>query len=121
MQRSLLLSTLLAGALTLGLPAASQARYVGPSILNEKPSVQDILAQPVDGQPVRLQGKLLRQTARDRYVFSDGTAEILVEIDEDDFPRAPVDENTLVEIVGEVDTGLKRPPEIEVEEIRIAE
>jgi len=42
-----------------------------------------------------------------------------VEIDDDDFPKQKVDETTKVEIVGEVDTGLRRPPEIEAETVRV--
>ena len=121
MPRSMFSGIALACAIAFSLPAMSQARYTGPSVLDERPTVQDILDKPQDGQPVRLQGKLLRQTGRQYYVFSDGTAEIKVEIDEDDFPQTPVNENTVVEIRGEVDTGLKRAPEIEVEELIIVE
>lgn len=121
MQRFLPISALLAAVIAIALPATSQARYVGPSIMDDKPSVQGILAKPVDGQPVQLQGKLLRQISRHHYLFSDGTAEITVEIDAEDFPRKPVDQNTLVEIIGEVDTGLKRPPSIEVDALSIVE
>lgn len=103
------------------LPLATQARYLGPSIINEQTQVSQILAKPIDGQPVQLHGKLLRQTSKSHYIFSDGTADIVVEIDADDFPRDPIDEHTTVKIAGEVDTGLKRPPRIEVETLSISE
>ncbi|MCB5362873.1 NirD/YgiW/YdeI family stress tolerance protein [Pusillimonas sp. CC-YST705] len=121
MPRLLLSSITLAAALSFTLPLAAQAAYVGPSVMKEKSSVRDVLDKPVDGQPVKLQGKLLRQTAKSLYLFSDGSAEITVEIDAEDFPREPVDENTEVLISGEVDTGLKRPPKIEVEQISIVQ
>lgn len=121
MQPSLSLPSLLALLAVVAMPVATQARYLGPSVLDEKTSVQEILAEPVDGQPVKLRGKLLRQTTKNHYVFSDGTADIIVEIDADDFPRDPVNEHTLVKIAGEIDTGLKRPPRIEVEELLIAD
>ncbi|WP_420177809.1 YgiW/YdeI family stress tolerance OB fold protein [Kerstersia gyiorum] len=99
-------------------PAPVAAQYVGPGVA-ATPDVRAILAQPQDDQWVILKGHLLRKTGKERYVFSDGTGEIQVEIDDKDFPREPVDEKTLVEISGEVDTGLTRPPEIDVDVVRI--
>jgi len=111
---NLILITGLAGA-----SLAAHAQYVGPSEGSQKPSVKAILADPVDDQRVSVQGHLLRKSGHEKYIFSDGTAEIVVEIDDDDFPRRPVDEKTRVELYGEVDTGLRRPPEIEVDNIRV--
>jgi len=97
----------------------AQAQYAGQVAQPAAPAVAEILAKPVDEQMVRVQGRLLRKTQSETYVFSDGTGEIVVEIDDDDFPRQPVDAGTRVEIVGEVDTGLRRPPEIEAESVRV--
>lgn len=114
--RLCLASMMLAGALAV--PAYAQ--YTGPA---EESSAQNtiaaILANPTDDQQVTMQGHLLRKIGKEKYIFSDGTAEIVAEIDDDDFPREPVDEKTKVEIRGEVDTGLRRPPEIEVDAIRV--
>jgi len=95
------------------------AQYAGKSAEPATPKVSDILSKPVDEQMVRLQGHLVRKTKSETYVFSDGSGEIVVEIDDDDFPKQKVDETTKVEIVGEVDTGLRRPPEIEAETVRV--
>ncbi|MGO3743002.1 YgiW/YdeI family stress tolerance OB fold protein [Kerstersia sp.] len=103
-----------------GAPAPAVAQYVGPGVA-AAPDVRTILAQPQDDQWVTLKGHLLRKVGKERYVFSDGTGEIQVEIDDKDFPRVTVDEKTWVEISGEVDTGLTRPPEIEVDAIRIVQ
>lgn len=100
----------------ISMPAGAQ--YVGPGTASS-PSVKTILAEPKDDQWVTLQGNLLRKTGKERYVFSDGSGEIEVEIDDKDFPREAVDETVVVEITGEVDTGLTRPPEIEVDTMRI--
>jgi len=99
------------------LPAAAQ--YTGPTNAPSGQSVNTILSKPVDEQAVRLQGKLLKKTGSEKYIFSDGTGEIVAEIDDKDFPKQAVDENTVVEITGEVDTGLRRPPEIEVDTVRV--
>lgn len=66
-----------------------------------------------------MQGHLLRKTAHDKYIFSDGTGEIVVEVDAKRFPAQSVDEKTKVGLIGEVDTGLKRPPEIEVDSVQV--
>lgn len=107
---------LLAGALAV--PAYAQ--YVGPTQDGgTQNTVAAILANPTDDQLVTLQGQLLRKIGKEKYIFSDGTAEIVAEIDDDDFPRERIDDKTKVEIHGEVDTGLRRPPEIEVDAIRV--
>jgi uncharacterized protein (TIGR00156 family) len=113
--RNLLAMTVVAGAFAW--PA--HAQYSGPATFGEK-SVAAILKSPVDDQAVQLQGHLLRKTGSDKYVFSDGTGEIVAEIKDKRFPAGQtVDEKTKVEIVGEVDTGFSRPPEIEVESLRV--
>lgn len=66
-----------------------------------------------------LRGKLLRQTGDEKFVFSDGSGEIRVEIDDDLFRKlgSKVSEHTVVEIRGEVDKDPLRKPEIDVERI----
>lgn len=108
----------LAGVVTAGVLAfPASAQYTGPSSIGQ-PTVAEILAHPVDDQDVKLQGYLLRQTAHDKYIFSDGTAEIVAEIKARHFAGQPIDETTKVELIGEVDTSRKRPPKIEADSIR---
>lgn len=99
------------------LPVAAQ--YVGPSSASQQKQVAEILKNPVDDEDVTIQGHLLRKLGDEKYVFSDGSGEIVAEIDDDDFPREPIDEKTKVELVGEVDTSRQRPPEIDVERVRV--
>ncbi len=118
-----------AGLLILAAPAGAQyagpsgkpaeAGYAGPSATPARPDVVTILAHPKDEQQVRLKGTLLRKTGKETYIFSDGTGEIVAEIDDDDFPTEHVDEHTRLEITGKVDTGRTRPPEIEVDKVRV--
>jgi uncharacterized protein (TIGR00156 family) len=98
---------------------SASAQYVGPSENTVAQNVKGILDKPEDDQMVTLQGHLLRKTGNEKYIFSDGTGEIVAEIDDDEFPAERVDDKTRVEIYGEVDTGLRRPPEIEVEIVRV--
>lgn len=101
------------------LAAPAWAQFTGQGTQVATPTVAEILAKPVDGQMVRVQGHLLRKIKSETYAFSDGTGEIVMEIDDDDFPKQPVSETTKLEVVGEVDTGLRRPPEIEAESVRV--
>jgi uncharacterized protein (TIGR00156 family) len=96
----------------------ASAQYVGPSETKAPDvSVREILKAPVDDQKVVLQGYILRKISREKYIFSDGTAEIGVEIDTDDFPKQPINEKTRVEIRGEVDKHLFKPTDIDVDQI----
>lgn len=97
------------------------AQYTGPNSAPQLKQVADILKNPVDDEDVTVQGHLLRKLRDEKYVFSDGSGEIVAEIDDDDFPRQPIDENTKVELVGEVDTSRRRPPEIDVDTVRIVQ
>lgn len=98
----------------------AHAQYTGPTAV-DKATVADILKNPVDDQDVQLQGHLLRKISSDKYIFSDGSGEIVAEIKSRRFPSQPVDDKTKVEIIGEVDTGSRRPPEIEVDSVRVVE
>jgi uncharacterized protein (TIGR00156 family) len=114
------------GASLAAFATGAAAQYTGPGARAAAPaaplrSVKDVLASPADDRPVELTGTIVRQLDRETYVFSDGTGEIQVEIDREDFPAdAPVAADTRVTIHGEVDTRLGRAPEIDVERLRIA-
>lgn len=95
------------------------AQYIGPSAMPAV-SVEDILKKPIDDQDIQIQGHILRQINSKKYIFSDGTAEIVAEIKPKRFQGLPeINDKTKVEISGEVDTGLNRDPEIEVDTIRV--
>lgn len=112
-------------ALTLALmaaAAASFAQYAGPGSTPAPASVQAILAHPVDDQHVTLRGKIVRQLRGDKYIFSDGTGEIRVDIDGHLFPQGqPIAASTTVEIVGEVDADVMETTEIDVDALRIVQ
>lgn len=112
--RYLLTSIVVAGIVAF--PAYAQ--YSGPSEISQ-PTVAEILENPVDDQDVQIQGHLLRQIARKKFIFSDGTGEIVAEIKQRHFAGQPVDDKTKVELIGEVDTSSKRPPEIEVDSLKV--
>ena len=70
-----------------------------------------------DDTPVRLQGKIERFLGDEKYLFSDATGKITIEIDDDIWKGLVVDENDTVEIIGEVDKTVLKV-EIDVDSIK---
>lgn len=110
---------LLSVFLILGVSGLAQAYYAGPGSSQAPKSVADILKNPIDDEEVVLKGKLVRKLRHDKYMFSDGTGEIRVEIDHEDFRGQRVTESTVIEIVGEVEKEFMESPEIDVDRLTI--
>jgi uncharacterized protein (TIGR00156 family) len=70
-----------------------------------------------DDTPVILQGKIERFLGDEKYLFSDDTGNIVIEIDHKVWGDLSVDENEVVEISGEIDREF-RGNEVEVSAIR---
>ena len=105
---------------SLGATTATQAQYVGPSAQKSLESVSEILKNPIDGQRVVLRGYLVKQVGVEKYLFSDNTGEIRVEIDAEGFRGLTVDEKTRVELIGEVEKDFLHSPEIDVDVISVS-
>lgn len=95
--------------------APAMAQYAGPSNQASVQSVAQILKNPVDDQQVVLRGKVVRKVGNEKYLFSDGTAEIRVDIDNKHFVNLKIDGKTTVEIRGEVEKDFMESPEIDVD------
>lgn len=102
------------------------AQWSGPSDTKQAPqppyaksTIAAIKAAPKDDQKVTLVGTIVRKTGDETYLFSDGTGEIVVDIDDDAFPKQPVTERTQIQIEGEVDTHLMRDADIDAERVTI--
>jgi len=100
-------------------PERGFADFQGPGTQPGDITVQQILSKPRDEQVVVLQGTIVRQEKKDRYVFTDGTGVIRVEIDAKKFPAQTVDPTTRVQIRGEVEKDFLRAPTIDVRQITI--
>lgn len=99
--------------------APTHAQYTGPTEKVTASTVAEVLDKSKDDDQVALKGTLIRKSSNEHYVFSDGTGEIPVEIDDKVFPKVPVDDKTTVEIRGEVDKGLVGKTEIDVKAMEI--
>ncbi len=83
-------------------------------------TVKEVLASRKDDEDVVLRGRIVRHVGGDDYIFTDGTGEIEVEIDDDDYPRDRIAMDTEIEIRGEVDLDRNEQPTIEVDELASA-
>jgi uncharacterized protein (TIGR00156 family) len=102
-----------------GAPAPAAGATAAGEVTTGMTTVQAIKADPSDDAKVVLEGRLIRQISAERYLFADDSGEIEVEIDEDDFPRQPVTETTLLRLEGEVDTHRSRDTDIDVERVQL--
>ncbi|MDD9178093.1 MULTISPECIES: YgiW/YdeI family stress tolerance OB fold protein [Aliivibrio] len=62
-------------------------------------------------------GKIIRHIRKDKYLFSDGTTEIQIELDDDISLPSAINETTKVRLFGEYEGG--KVPEIEVDRMQI--
>ena len=113
------MSIALAATSLLAFASGASAQYAGPSSKAGPRSVAEILKNPVDDQSVVLSGYILRQVGNEKYIFSDGTAEIRVDIDAKLFPAQKIDDKVKVELRGEVEKEFMETPEIDVDVLTV--
>lgn len=107
----------LVAALMVSGPAVAQSTSAGA--VPPDTTVAQVLADPEDDQKVMLRGSILEQLSTEKYMFSDNTGQIRVEIEKDDFPDMEFRPNMQIEISGEVETAFMRRPEIDVETLTV--
>ena len=96
------------------LSAQQSGGFTGPGL--QAVTIQDA-RNLRDDTPVLLRGHILRYLGDEKYLFSDETGTIIIEIDDRLWWNISVNENDLVEISGEIDRDFRRV-EIEVNRIR---
>lgn len=103
----------------------ASAQFKGPKVPEKTYTVKEILdnATRLDRSDalVQVQGYIVKQLNYDTYEFRDSTGTIQVEIDKKRLPNKPFDETTELILIGEVDSDLFRPVEIEVKEVQFVE
>lgn len=80
--------------------AANAGGYTGPSAASMTVAEAKKLG---DDTPVVLIGKLEKSLGGEKYLFTDNTGSVTVEIDNDDWRGLTVNDKDTVEICGEVD------------------
>ncbi|MGK7877136.1 MAG: NirD/YgiW/YdeI family stress tolerance protein [Xenococcaceae cyanobacterium] len=97
------------------------AQFTGPGgspTQTGQVTIASIKKNPIDDMRVVLQGNLKEKISDERYMFSDGTGEIVVEIDDEDFAGRQISPTNKIEIHGEVDVK-GTSVEIDVDSFRI--
>ena len=94
----------------------AQTAAAGGFVSTEKSiTVAQALTLPDDAWVI-LEGYIKKQTAKEKYLFSDSTGSVTIEIDKDKWRGLSVGPDDKVRITGEVDRGFRRI-EIEVKQI----
>ena len=110
-----LLSTLCSAPLLANQNTSNTGGFTGPGAAapgtQNLNSVRGILnsGRSVEEMQVTLTGKITQSLGGEKYMFSDGTAEIVVEIDQEDWYGLKTTPETLVIINAEVDHDAGRP------------
>lgn len=94
------------------------ADFEGPG---QSSTVSGIMENTVDESYVTLSGNIIKKLDDEHYLFEDQTGQIVLEIEEDDFPKETITPKTLLEIEGEVETHYFQDSTIEVEKVRIVD
>jgi uncharacterized protein (TIGR00156 family) len=99
--------------------APAAVGYTGPSNVPLM-TAKELLDKGRDDQYVKLQGKLLSHKGGEHYEFADQSGRITVEIDDEDFPQGvSIDQNTVVELIGEFDKETFGESTLEVKQIKV--
>lgn len=72
-----------------------------------------------DDTHVTLTGKIVQRLGKEKYLFQDGTGQITVEIDDEDFRGQTVTPQNTVRIYGEVDKEFGRGTEVDVKRLQV--
>lgn len=78
----------------------SQGGFSGPSI--SKTTIEQAKTLK-DDKPVVIEGKIIKHLGKDKYLFSDSSGEITIEIDHDDWRGVNVGPEDTITIYGEID------------------
>lgn len=94
----------------------TQVQYTGPI---EKVTVASLLesSNMFTEHNAVVEGHLIKQINAEKFLFSDGTQQIQVDLDDDIHLPQKIDANTKVRLFGEYEGG--KTPEIEVDKIEI--
>jgi uncharacterized protein (TIGR00156 family) len=124
--KKLTMAVTLIAALGTGLTGLVHAQYQGPGSKPAKSAargpittVDDVKKRGRDDQQVTLTGHVVKKVSREKYQFRDATGVIRIEIDDDVMPNEPFDDQTKVEIFGEVEKDFLRSVEIDVKAVRL--
>ncbi|MDR2103977.1 MAG: NirD/YgiW/YdeI family stress tolerance protein [Treponema sp.] len=97
----------------LGSIVTAQEEYDGPGI---EPVTVEEVQDMGDDSPVILRGRIESVLGDEKYLFTDETGSIVIEIENGLWKEVSINQNDTVEIIGEID---KEGPRIEIAAITI--
>lgn len=115
MKQSILVALLTTGV---SLSSVAVAQYVGTTEA-QYTNLAQLLETGKDDDYVQLEGQLIKKVGSEKYIFTDGNQEVRVEIDSENFPSEPFDENATIQIQGEFEKEFMESPEIDVDVVTI--
>ena len=98
---------------------AQMGGFKGPSNVTQTTVAQALTMR--DDSRVTLKGHIVNSLGDEKYTFSDGTAEIIVEIDDEYWLGRTVTPENTIEISGEVDKEMFKPTKIDVDLLKVSE
>lgn len=85
-------------------------------------SVSDILSDPRDNHPAYLTGRLTQTLGDERYIFTDDTGSIRMEIDDELFKGlGAIDAETRLRVLGEVDVDGRNDIEVDADKVMVVD
>lgn len=104
-------------AALLAVAAPAHAQFTGPGAPAVLKDLGSVLERPLDDQRVSLTGHLVQQLSSDKYLFTDGSKQIRVEIDREFMPATPFGPEVWIVIEGDVEKDFLESPEIDVDRL----
>ena len=97
---------------------SADAKFLGPETKNEM-NIREIMSSYYDDMKVVVKGYLFKRLSHDKYMFKDGTGEIIVDIDEKYMPDQDITPKTLIKIYGEIDIKSRYGHKVEIDAHKI--
>ena len=113
-----ILAALLVSLTLTNVSYAQVGGFKGPSV-NAAPITVKQALDSWDDTKVVLRGHIVNSLGHEKYTFTDGTAEVIIEIDDEDWAGRNVTAEDTIEIFGEVDKDMFRATEIDVDSFRV--
>ena len=112
------LTALLLSITFAGVSYAQVGGFKGPTA-NVAPTTVKQALDSWDDTKVTLRGHIVNNLGHEKYTFTDGTAEIIIDIDDEDWMGRTVGPEDTIEIYGEVDKDMFRATEIDVDSFKV--
>ncbi len=101
-------------------PALAKKHNKGFVFIPENVTIESVenVKTKSDDTIVVMQGQIAKALGDEKYLFTDKTGEIIIEIDNEDFDGMTVSAGEIIEITGEVDKDMMKPAKVDVKSIK---